>query len=437
MIGDVLVDVSLKNESSGIKLRLGGIIHAARTFWALDIPYDVGYFAPTYLDTQINDYLIHHGCTKVIKLGNVIGAPNVFLIDEPKEIGDQGYEFLLREELRLQYDEEALRNISSNFYGGFLVISGNFDLGKVVNVLNYPVHLDLANNVENIKILGNLSKKLGTIFLSTSSDIFKQNYNGNFTTFLNGFSPYTDELILKENRGGSRGYNFREEKTFKAGAQPRQISHSVGVGDAFDVAYLSPQFYGEDNAKKITRASWIAAEYAVTSFPDDFKRGVTRVLMSDIDDLLKMPSVVVPWETRPSLNIYIAAPDFTFVNTAQIDQLENALNYHNFTPHRPVKENGQMEKDASKQRKKELMNRDLELMDECFLMIAVMLYDDPGTLIEIGYAKAKEIPVIVYDPYKSASNCMLTELPDMLSSDLDEVITEVFILGAKKIANGQ
>src|SRR5205085_11772199 len=131
--------------------------------------------------------------------------------------------------------------------------------------------------------------------------------------------------------------------------------------------------------------------------------------------LVKMPDVFLPWELRQTLNIYIAAPDFTFINTSHIDELENALRYHNFVPHRPIKENGQMEENASKQRKQELVTNDLELMDQCFLMIAVLLYDDPGTLIEIGFAKAKEIPVIVYDPYKSATNCMLTELPDLVS----------------------
>jgi nucleoside 2-deoxyribosyltransferase len=117
--------------------------------------------------------------------------------------------------------------------------------------------------------------------------------------------------------------------------------------------------------------------------------------------------------------------------------LENALQYHNFYPRRPIKENGQMEENATRSRKQELITKDIQLLNRCSIVIAVLLYDDPGTMIEIGYAKAIGIPTIVYDPFKRAKNCMLTELPDLLSSDLDEIITEVFIQSANKLNNGQ
>jgi len=37
----------------------------------------------------------------------------------------------------------------------------------------------------------------------------------------------------------------------------------------------------------------------------------------------------------------------------------------------------------------------------------------------------------VYDPFEQATNLMLTELPILVSSDLDQVISEVFIQAAK------
>jgi hypothetical protein len=60
-----------------------------------------------------------------------------------------------------------------------------------------------------------------------------------------------------------------------------------------------------------------------------------------------------------------------------------------------------------------------------------MLYDDPGTLIEIGLALERNMPTLVYDPYGRASNLMLTQLPNVVSSDLDEVIAGVFTLASK------
>ena len=128
LIGDIMVDVTLKSRDSDIKLRLGGIVHAARTLWALGVSYDVAYFAPTYLDYQIKEYLIHHGCSNITKLGDIIGAPYVFLIQEPKEIDSQGYEFLLRDELKLEYHKLGVEQISKNAYKDYILISGNYDM---------------------------------------------------------------------------------------------------------------------------------------------------------------------------------------------------------------------------------------------------------------------------------------------------------------------
>ena len=70
------------------------------------------------------------------------------------------------------------------------------------------------------------------------------------------------------------------------------------------------------------------------------------------------------------------------------------------------------------------------------MLIAVLLYNDPGTLIEIGLAAQRGIPTLVYDPKKIADNCMLTELPTLVSSDLDEIIAKVFTEYSKQYCNG-
>src|SRR5688572_17656383 len=92
LIGDVVVDVTLKSTNSPLKLRMGGVVHTARCLWAMGIPFSVRYFAPSYLTSQITTYLTSLGCNDAVKLGDVSGAPYVFLIEEAKETGDQGYE---------------------------------------------------------------------------------------------------------------------------------------------------------------------------------------------------------------------------------------------------------------------------------------------------------------------------------------------------------
>lgn len=431
LIGDVVVDISLIPGKKN-KLRLGGIVHAARGLWAMDSLFSIEYIAPEYLDEGIKDYLSHHGCNEVNKIGNVIGAPYLFLIQESKEIGNQGYEFVLREDVKIIPNGNTISLLSTKTYSDILLISGNYPLKEVISNLSKVsnLHIDIANNVEDLSYLSELGRKFSTIFLSTSSTLFQRYYEGDFEKFIRVFERYADKVVLKENRGGSRAIDFAKNEVLSIPSQTRPINHSVGVGDVFDATfiYCSHTYSFEDS---LVLSAWIAAEYASTTYPDDFKVGVKRVLASNISDLKDLGGVILPWERRKLVNIYIAAPDFDFVDTRLIDLLCDSFKYHNFNPRRPVKENGQMEIDASNSRKQELFSKDLELINECQILVAVLLNNDPGTLIEIGIAATRGIPTIVFDPYTLATNCMLTQLPDLISSDLDEIISEVFIISSK------
>ena len=70
------------------------------------------------------------------------------------------------------------------------------------------------------------------------------------------------------------------------------------------------------------------------------------------------------------------------------------------------------------------------------MLIAVLLYNDPGTLIEIGLAAQRGLPTLVYDPFNLAENCMLTELPTLVSNDMDVIMSKVFNEYSSMYANG-
>jgi nucleoside 2-deoxyribosyltransferase len=432
IVGDIVIDITLKQYSvKDTKLRLGGITHAARGLWATDANYSIGHINPQYFDEQISNFLTHHGCLNTTKLGNVEGAPYIFLIKDVKEVGDQGYEFILRDELNVKLFVDRVKELKHKGYKDILFISGNYSIDEIASELstesNY--HIDLTNNVNDLSCLNKFPKKLSTIFISTSSLFFHNNYRGDFTNFANLFSAYADRFVLKENRGGSRAIDFQKGEIILVPSQTRPIQNSVGIGDVFDSAYI---FNYRKNSfdDSLNISSWIAAEYAATTYPDNFKTGVKRILSSNINELKQLGGINLAWEDRKLINIYIAGPDFEFINTVEIDNLCNCLLYHNFNPRRPIKENGLMEINASYSRKQELFEKDMKLMDVCHLLVAVLINNDPGTLIEIGLASAKGIPTIVYDPYNQAANCILTQLPDLMSNDLDEIIAEVFIIGS-------
>jgi len=241
---------------------------------------------------------------------------------------------------------------------------------------------------------------------------------------------FSNAVLFKENRGGARLFKSGLSDPIEVPAQLRSVVHSVGVGDCYDVVFGLQRRLLTDEAA-IAYASYIAAEYAATTFPDDFKRGVKRALALPADVISALDGVRLAWENRPSRQIYIAAPDFDFVDTAPIDRVCNALRYHNFVPRLPVREHGQMGTDASAARKADLCAADLDLMDECYMLLAVLIANDPGTLIEIGIAVERRMPVVVYDPYERAENLMLTQLPEIVSSSLDCVISQVFRLASR------
>ena len=95
-----------------------------------------------------------------------------------------------------------------------------------------------------------------------------------------------------------------------------------------------------------------------------------------------------------------------------------------------------MSEGADKKERLGLFCADMALLGECNMLVAVLLYNDPGTLIEIGLAAQRGIPTLVYDPNKIADNCMLTELPTLVSSDMDEIIAKVFTEYSKQYRNG-
>lgn len=433
LVGDILTDVSLLTPTQKeYKMRLGGIVHAARGLWAMGVEYAVAFFAPAYLDKQLEFYLKEVGCAEIRKLGNVTGCPYTMLITEAREVGKQGYELLYRDCIHIDYNQEEINQIAK--YDELLFVSGNYDLNLLLEKtrVGQLIHIDVANNIKELNQLPQ-DRRFKMLFVSTSSDLFLNSFHG-IEDFYASLSPFSEIIVLKENRGGSRAYDTINNQRYRIPSQTSEIVHSVGVGDVFDAVSVAALFQALE--ERLVLASWISMCYAKTTFMDDFKRAVEGVKRIPINSLKRFEGCFLPWEARQNCHIYIAAPDFDYVDTTPIDNVCNSLSYHNFIAHRPIKENGQMNKDADKVERKKLYSADMELLNRCNMLVAVLLYYDPGTLIEIGMAIQKGLPTIVYDPYDMAENCMLTESPTLVSSDLDTIISKVFIEYSRLYKNG-
>lgn len=61
-------------------------------------------------------------CSEQFKLGDVYGSSYTILIEEVKEVGNQGYEFLLRDEIKIKYNLIDEGKINKNKYSDIFII---------------------------------------------------------------------------------------------------------------------------------------------------------------------------------------------------------------------------------------------------------------------------------------------------------------------------
>ncbi len=233
LIGEVTVDFTMPTSTTDVKVRLGGVIHAARGLWASGRDYAVGGFCPAYLVEQARNYLAHHGCREFVLLGEITGAPNVIAIADVKEIGHQGYEDILRDEKRVI---QNCNEFDLSRFDSVVIFPGCYDLEGVIKQLNPEVRItiDAAYDVDNADSLRSLKRRIESVVISTSSPLFLQLALSDIVPLLDlAKSVGAKQLLLKENRGGSRLFDLSSGDIEYITATLGVTTNSVGVGDAF------------------------------------------------------------------------------------------------------------------------------------------------------------------------------------------------------------
>lgn len=427
LVGEVFVDFTITSPGKENKLRLGGVAHAARGFWALGQPFRAAAIIPSYLEKLTRDYFARLGCVELILLGEVTGAPNITLIFEATEIADQGYDTPLRgeKEVLLTDVSMALKHAEE-----VLIFPGTFNLAEVCAMLpaDARLHVDVAYDVEAPQVLANLKRTIETVLISTSSPLFAtikdQTVHGVTTAFAACNPKY---VIFKQNRGGTELLDCSNANRVEAlPAQLGTTINSVGVGDVFAATFLTTLPEGAPAAG--WRATYAAAAYSQTTYPDIFKKYVERDQRLSLDAMKSLWGTFLPWTARRAAQIYFAAPDFAKADRAAIDEALEALKYHNFAPRRPVVENGELPPNSDADTLRVTYEKDYELLKKCALVFAVPTGRDPGTLVEIGIAIEAGIPVVTYDPSSANNNTMVIAGSSFYSSNLDACLNATFQL---------
>lgn len=430
LVGEVFVDFTITEPNLENKLRLGGIAHAARAFWALGAPFRAAVILPEYLIGLARKYLEQLGCIGFEILGIVSGAPNLTVIMDAQEVADQGYETLLRQEKCVRL---LSGRIEATDVDNILVFPGSYDLVEACSLLpsTARIHIDVAYDIKKPDDIAALPHRVETVFLSTSSKLFRSIGGADVADVLKAFArsdPST--LILKENRGGSRLISSGSGRVEALPAQLGTTANSVGVGDVFAAAYIVHLRKGVREAG--WRATYASAAYSQTTFPDLFRTYVQRDLKLTLTEMCDLGGSFLPWERRAARPIYLAAPDFSTGDRLAIERALASLQYHNFHVRRPVAENGELPKGSDAAKLRRTYQADYDLLKACHLVFAVPTARDPGTLVEIGVAIEARIPVVVFDPARENANTMVMAGSDHYSTDLDSCLNAVFrLLGEK------
>lgn len=431
VVGEVVVDFTLPYAGAECKLRLGGIAHAARGLWAAELDYAIAAFCPRYLREEAQRYFLAHGCKEVIWLGDIVGAPNVIVIGDPTEVSHQAYEDLLREQKRIVLEHPAP---DIKRYKSIIIFPGAFDINSLLPLAaaDAKFSFDIAYGIEDISSLSAFKGHIKAVIISTSSTLFLGLGNDDVSNLIAATQQIDPEvLLLKENRGGSRLFNLQDASVELIPASLSKTVNSVGVGDVFTVVMVALSNKGWIEAA--WRGCQAATVYSQTTYPDDIHRDVQRSFKLSLQILRGLGGTVLSWHDRQKFSIYLAGPDFSYINKVELDRAVASLEYHNFKVRRPIKENGELSLPASNEDLQQTYDKDYELLKECDMVFAVPLERDPGTLVEIGMAIALGKPVVTFDPRRENNNTMVMCGSVVYSATLDDCLNATFNALAKLV----
>ncbi|WP_426344100.1 nucleoside 2-deoxyribosyltransferase [Pseudoduganella sp. R-32] len=429
ILGEVVIDFTLPSDSGPCKLRLGGIVHAARGLWAANLEYSVAAFCPQYVVDDARHFLFAHGCKEFHWLGNVFGAPNVVVIGDATEVSHQGYEDLLRESKRITLNEPLPSLVG---YEKVIVFPGKFDVTALLPLFSPDAKFtfDVAYEIDDFSSLRVFRERMDAVIISTSSELFVKVGKDDVDKLINEVRMLSPAVfLLKENRGGSRLFSMEGSSVEEIPATLGDTVNSVGVGDVYTAVMVGLSYKGWGEAA--WRGCQAATAYSQTTYPDDLKRDIQRGFKLPIDVVRALGGTALPWHDRQKYSIYLAGPDFSYFDKPELERAVDSLAYHNFKVRRPVQENGEIERPASEAELARTFQMDYQLLKDCDVVFAIPLGRDPGTLVEIGMAIALGKPVITFDPRDENANTMVMAGSVVYSRVLDECLNGTFNALAK------
>lgn len=424
VIGDIFIDTHMDISEQKIN-RIGGIFHSIRALNALGISSEILYCGSTFIEEHISKYEKKLGILKSNRCFNRLGSPGIFLVEHSNELHSNKYEYILPEEEKIELDISLLNQMDFSTFTDVLIFPGTYDLDIILEKIsrcNLNIHIDMQYEyIEKLK-----PYKIDTIFISIDSN----NTLDNTIKYLESKKNW-NTAILKENRGGSVAFNSSGDKyeipSFLFGS-----IHSVGVGDVYNSSYLVYKSHGLSIEDSLIKSSYNASLYSMTL---NYERYLESLVVLDDYIPLKENGIRVPFISRKDVHIYVAGPDFSNSRyKIYFDKIDEILTYHNFNGHLPIRENGEGE-GKSNNEQSIMYKKDVALLDKCQIMVACGFENDSGTMAEIGYFKAQNKPIVLFDPNNDVTNMFVRHTVNEIVYTLDELLETLYRLVSKGLEN--
>lgn len=225
-------------------------------------------------------------------------------------------------------------------------------------------------------------------------------------------SSNLEVLILKDGPFGA--HLFCNNEYYHVDAYETKNVFKIGSGDVF-VAIFG-YLWAQDKANPLEAAQ--KASLATAMYCDNKLLQIERNSLDDINSIKKIKINKEVFEKK----IYLAGPFFTMADRWLIEEAKFQLEKFGANVFSPLHDVGYGRSDF-------VAKEDLKGVNESDILYAVLNDYDPGTIFEIGYAIAKNIPVVIFIENKTSINMTMFEgsgciIEDDFSTSIYKVIWE-------------
>lgn len=181
-----------------------------------------------------------------------------------------------------------------------------------------------------------------------------------------------DVVVVKH--GALGGIVFHNDMAKEFGPIPTESVNTIGSGDAFTAGYAYGWFSGLKPFEAAALGARVAAAHSACSTFE-----ITDTILSSLPQALNYP-------TKDSPKIYLAAPFFSSSQRIFLETVRNAIvdaGADCFSPLHEIGAGGD-----------EVARLDLDGLESCDAVLALLDGTDPGTIFETGWATRHGIPVV-------------------------------------------